>query len=104
MLQILVVKIIINVGSDKCISCKSGFILSGSKCINPTKYYFNTPVQNGNTNPITFKYDLTQHDEITIMIYMKFLGSVAIRDGIVPLIYFYDQDNYLGWDNNIVLV
>ena len=87
-------------GSNKCISCKSGFILSGSKCINPTKYYFNTPVQNGNTNPITFKYDLTQHDEITIMIYMKFLGSVAIRDGIVPLIYFYDQDNYLGWDND----
>ena len=87
-------------GTDKCISCKSGFLLSGSKCISPTNYYFSTPVDNGSTAPIEFRFDLSLFTEITFMVYMKFLGSVSIREGIVPLIYFYEQENYFGWDND----
>ena len=87
-------------GSDKCISCKSGFLLSGSKCISPTNYYFSTPVDNGSNNPIEINFDLETYTEMTFMVYMKFLGSVSIREGIVPLIYFYEQENYFGWDND----
>ena len=32
------------------------------------------------------------------MVYIKFLCIVSIESGIIPLIYFYNKDNYLGWD------
>ena len=32
------------------------------------------------------------------MFYMKFLGTIEQRMGIVPILYFYQDKNYIGWD------
>ena len=93
-------------GSQNCISCISGYILEGNKCVGLTKYYFNTPVENGSIEPIEFNFDFSNFNEVTFMVYIKFLGIVSIESGIIPLIYFYNRDNYLGWDidNNYFVV
>ena len=88
-------------GSNSCINCQGGYLLEGKKCISPTNYYFKTPVDNSNTDPIQINFDFSSYSEITIMFYMKFMGTVNIRDGIIPLIYFYNTDNYFAWDNDI---
>ena len=87
-------------GSDNCINCQNGYLLEGTKCISPNNYYFKTPVNNNLNDPIQFNFDFSSYDEVTFMIFMKFMGSVNLREGIVPLIYFYNNDNYIGWDND----
>jgi len=87
-------------GSDEdCISCKPSFLLSGTKCTPVTGFYFKIPTANKDLyDKIELNQDLTSFKEITITFYMKFLGSIEQRTGIVPILYFYQDKNYLGWD------
>ena len=87
-------------GSENdCISCKTSYLISGSKCTPFTGYYFKVPTLNKNLyEKIVLNQDLTSYSKITIMFFMKFLGSIEQRTGIVPILYFYQDKNYLGWD------
>ena len=93
-------------GSQNCINCMSGYLLEGTKCVSITRYYLNTPIDNDSSEPIEFKFDFSSFNEVTFMIYIKFLGIINIENGIIPLIYFYNKDNYFGWDidNNQFIV
>ena len=87
-------------GSEEdCISCKTPFLISGTKCTSVTGFYFKIPTANKNAyDKIVLNQDLSSFKEITITFFMKFLGSIEQRVGIVPILYFYDDKNYLGWD------
>ena len=87
-------------GSENdCISCKTSYLISGSKCTPFTGYYFKVPTLNKNLyEKIVLNQDLTSYSKITIIFFMKFLGSIEQRTGIVPILYFYQDKNYLGWD------
>ena len=92
---------------DNCINCESGYLLEETKCMVPTNYYFKTPVANGSNEPIQFNFDFSSFNEVTFMVYMKFMGVLEVREGIIPLIYFYDNKNYFGWDfdnNNFIVL
>ena len=93
-------------GNQNCISCINGYLLEGTECISLTKYYFKTPIDNDSSEPIEFNFDFSSFNEVTFMIYIKFNGVINIKNGIIPLLYFYNQDNYLGWDidNNQFIV
>ena len=87
-------------GSEEdCISCKNDYLISGTKCVPVNGYYFKVPTKNQHLyDNITISEDLSSYEEITIMFFMKFLGSISQRIGIVPILYFYEDQNYLGWD------
>ena len=81
---------------DDCISCKIPYLISGKKCTNETGYYFKIP---SSTNEKIILYqNLSDYKQITIMFFMKFYGSIEQRMGIVPILFFYKDTNYLGWD------
>ena len=63
-----------------------------------TGFYFKVPSLDHSLDVIRLNEDISEYKEITIMFYMKFLGSIEQRMGIVPIIYFYENKNYLGWD------
>ncbi len=86
--------------SEKCFQCVDPNVIYNSECINSTGYYFKVPSGNKEDNP-TIKIknlDLSLTHELTFMFYMKFLGTEE-REETVPIIYFYNELNYLGWDN-----
>ena len=84
-------------GSEEdCISCVTPYLISGTKCTPVTGAYFKTPSDTVNT--IALNQDISTYKEITIMFFMKFLGSIEQRMGIVPILFFYQDKNYLGWD------
>ena len=83
---------------DDCISCKSSYIISGTKCLNITGLYFKVPINDKNLEQISFNEDLSNYDEITILFYMKFLGSVRKSMGKIPILYFFGNKSYFGWD------
>ena len=87
-------------GSEEdCISCKTPYLISGKKCTSVTGYYFKIPTSNKTYEKIELNHqNLTNFNQITIMFFMKFLGSIEKRMGIVPILYFYQDKNYLGWD------
>ena len=81
------------------LSCKNDYLISGTKCVSVNGYYFKVPTKNQQLyDNITISEDLSSYEEITIMFFMKFLGSISQRIGIVPILYFYEDQNYLGWD------
>ncbi len=92
---------------NQCISCKNNYLLSNSECVKNNKYYFKTPMDNKNTvSNIKFNYDFSNKNCISFSVYIKFLGSVDVRNGIVPILYFYNTNNYLGYDidnNNFII-
>ena len=96
-----------NGSNSQCISCKNNYLLSNSECVQFNKYYFKTPMDNKNTvSNIIFNYDFSVKNCISFSVYIKFLGSVDVRSGIVPILYFYDTNNYLGYDidnNNFII-
>ena len=83
---------------EDCISCKTPYLITATKCSDVTGFYFKVPSLNHNLDVIELKEDISNYKEITIMFYMKFLGSIEQRMGIVPILYFYNNKNYLGWD------
>ena len=83
---------------EDCISCKSPYLIKASKCSDVTGFYFKVPCLNHNLDVIRLNKDISSYHEITIMFYMKFLGSIEQRVGIVPIVYFYEDKNYLGWN------
>ena len=83
---------------EDCISCKTPYLISATKCTDVTGFYFKVPSLDKNLDVITLNHDLSSYKEITITFYMKFLGSIEQRSGIVPIIYFYQNRNYFGWD------
>ena len=86
-------------GSEEdCISCKTPYLISGTKCISITGYYFKIPTANKIYEKIELNHDLSTYKQISIMFFMKFIGSIEKRMGIVPILYFYQDKNYLGWD------
>ena len=86
-------------GSEEdCISCKNPYLISSTLCRDVSGYYFGVPSKDKNLDIIRLNQDLSSYKEITIMFYMKFLGTIEQRMGIVPIIYFYENKNYLGWD------
>ena len=88
-----------NGSEEYCISCKNEYLISGTKCNPVNGYYFKVPTKNEELyDKITLIEDLPSYKQITIMFFMKFLGSIAQRTGIVPILYFYNDNNYLGWD------
>ena len=88
-----------NGSEEYCISCKNEYLISGTKCNPVNGYYFKIPTKNDQLyDKVTFSEDLSSYNQITIMFFMKFLGSISQRTGIVPILYFYNDNNYLGWD------
>ena len=86
-------------GSEEdCISCKSPYLISGSLCRDVTGYYFGVPSKDKNLDIIRLNENISGYKEVTILFYMKFLGTIEQRMGIVPILYFYENKNYLGWD------
>ena len=83
---------------NDCISCKDPYLISGKKCTNVTGYYFKTPTLDRTLSKIEFKTDLSSLKKLTITFFMKFFGSIDQRMGIVPILYFYEEKNYLGFD------
>ena len=81
-----------------CISCKNPYLISGTECKDVNGFYFKVPCLNKNLDVIRLNEGLSDYKEITITFYMKFLGSIEQRMGIVPIIYFYEDKNYFGWD------
>ena len=87
-------------GSEEdCFSCQVPYLISGKKCNPVTGSYFKIPTENKNLyDKVVLNEDLSTYNEITIMFFMKFIGSIDQRMGIVPILYFYQDKNYLGWD------
>ena len=86
-------------GSEEdCISCQTPYLITATKCSDVTGFYFKVPSLDSNLDVISLNEELSSYKEITIMFYMKFLGSIEQRMGIVPILYFYENKNYLGWD------
>ena len=86
-------------GSEEdCISCKTPYLISSTKCSDITGFYFKVPSLDNTLDAIKLNENISGHKQITIMFYMKFLGSIEQRIGIVPILYFYENKNYLGWD------
>ena len=84
---------------EDCVSCKTSYLISGSKCNLVTGYYFKIPTANKNAHDkVVLNQNLTDFPDITIIFFMKFIGSIEQRKGIVPILYFYQDKNYLGWD------
>ena len=86
-------------GSEEdCISCKTPYLISGKKCTSVTGYYFKVPTANKESEKIELNINLDEFQQITFMFFMKFYGSIEQRRGIVPILFFYEDENYLGWD------
>ena len=86
-------------GSEEdCISCKTPYLITATKCNDITGFYFKVPCLDKNLAKITLDQDLSSYKEITITFYMKFLGSIEQRTGIVPIFYFFEDKNYIGWN------
>ena len=86
-------------GSEEdCISCKTPYLITGTKCNSITGFYFKVPTLDKNLDIIKLSEDISSYKEITITFYMKFLGTIEQRMGIVPILYFYQDKNYIGWD------
>ena len=86
-------------GSEEdCFSCKSPYLISSTKCKDITGFYFGIPSKDKNLNIIRLNEDISNYKEITIIFYMKFLGTIEQRMGIVPILFFYNDKSYLGWD------
>ena len=86
-----------------CISCIDHYVLTGTECVSITNYYFKTPMDNNDqfeNIDLNFDLDYNIYKEITIMFYMKFMGTVIDKVGIAPVVYFYNKENYLSWNND----
>ena len=88
-----------NGSEQECISCNNDYTISGNECKLVTGYYLTIPTNNPNSHDrVILNEDISSYKEITLIFYMKFLGSIEQRSGIVPILYFYQDKNYLGWN------